>query len=256
MKDEDIALRTRKLTVGYEGETVIENVDLDVKHGEFFGLIGPNGGGKSTLLKAVLGLLEPISGRIRIYGEPPEVGRRFVGYVPQYSTFDRDFPITVRNVVLMGRRRNKGIKPWYSGEDKKAVREALEDVGLLDFRDHPVGELSGGQKQRVLIARALAGLPRMLLLDEPTASVDARVEEGLYKLLRDLNRDVTIILVTHDIGIISQHVDTIACMNRHLFKNEEPVLTKEMLEESYQCPVDVIAHGMPHRVLAPHDKGT
>lgn len=250
----DLAVRMKGLSAGYDGETVISDIDLDIERGEFFGIIGPNGGGKSTLLKVILGLLSPTKGSIKVFDQPPEKGRKHIGYVPQYSTFDRDFPITVNNVVLMGRRRAKGIKPWYSSEDKEAAREALEQVGLYDLRKRHISSLSGGQKQRVFIARALAADPKMLLLDEPTASVDAKAEESIYGLLKELNREKTIVLVTHDIGIISSHVTTIACMNRHLFKSDGPILTKEMLEESYQCPVDLIAHGIPHRVLAEHDR--
>lgn len=247
-----MAISINGLTAGYDGEAIINDIDLDIDHGDFFGLIGPNGGGKSTLLKAILGIIKPLSGTIRIYGEPPEKGRRHIGYVPQYTTFDKDFPITVMNVVLMGRRRSKGLRPFYSREDKKAARKALEEVSMWEHRKKQIGQLSGGQKQRVYIARALSMYPKILLLDEPTASIDAKMEESIYRLLRELNKERTIILVTHDIGVISSHVDTIACMNRHIFVNDGPELTAEMLEESYQCPVDLIAHGMPHRVLPEH----
>lgn len=247
------ALEIRNLDAGYGPEAVINNIDLDIEHGEFFGLIGPNGGGKSTLLKVILGLLKPIKGSVKVYGENPESGRRFVGYVPQYAEFDRDFPITVWKVVLMGRRRNRGLFPWYSSKDREAAVKALEAVDMYDLRKKHISSLSGGQKQRTFIARALVTEPRLLLLDEPTASVDAKIQKNIYRLLSDLNRKMTIVLVTHDVGIISSHVGSVACINRHLFKNDEPVITKEMLEESYQCPVDLIAHGLPHRVLAPHD---
>ncbi len=203
----------------------------------------------------MLGLLKPMKGNVRIYGEPPEKGRRHIGYVPQYTSFDKDFPITVMNVVMMGRRRMKGLKPLYSGKDRKAAKKALEEVGMWEFRKKQINQLSGGQKQRVYIARALTMDPKLLLLDEPTASVDSRVEESIYRLLRSLNKKRTIVLVTHDIGVISSNVDTVACMNRHIFVNDGPELTAEMLEESYQCPVDLIAHGIPHRVLPEHDKG-
>ena len=252
MKSEK-ALEIKDLSAGYEGEIIIKDIDLDIDHGEFFGLIGPNGGGKSTLLKAILGLIEPIKGSIRIYGKPPVSGRKFIGYVPQYSTFDKDFPINVKNVVMMGRRRNKGLKPWYSRKDFDVVKDSLSQVNMLEYMDRHIDALSGGQKQRVFIARALATSPRMLLLDEPTASVDAQVEESIYKLLTDLNKEITIILVTHDIGVISSYVSTVACLNKHMFSNNDRMITSEMLEEAYQCPVDLIAHGVPHRVLPPHD---
>jgi len=256
LKDE-LALEIRNLSAGYEGEVVIENVDLVIRHGEFFGLIGPNGGGKSTLLKTILGLIPPYSGTVRIYGEGPVNGRKYIGYVPQYAQFDRDFPITVKHVVLMGRRRFKGNRPFYSRKDLEAVRDSLEKVNMLDHIDDHIAALSGGQKQRVFIARALSTEPRMMLLDEPTASVDARMEESIYKLLTELNDDMTIVLVTHDIGIISSHVSSLACMNRHLFDGgtDGSLINQEMLEEAYQCPVELIAHGVPHRVLPPHEHG-
>lgn len=253
--DKDKAVEIKGLSAGYESEIVIKDIDLEVEHGDFFGLIGPNGGGKSTLLKAILGLIEPVKGSIRIYGKEPEKGRKYVGYVPQYSIFDKDFPITVFNVVLMGRRRVKGLKPWYSSRDRKAVKNALDQVNMGDFMDKQISELSGGQKQRVFIARALVTDPKILLLDEPTASVDVRTEENIYHLLTELNENITILLVTHDIGIVSSHVTSVACLNKHLFTSEEGNITPDMLEEAYQCPVDLIAHGVPHRVLPPHDHG-
>jgi len=255
MLEKETALKVENLSAGYDGELIIKDIDLQVEHGEFFGLIGPNGGGKSTLLRAILGLIPPTKGRIRVYGLEPAKGRRYIGYVPQYSVFDKDFPITVRNVVMMGRRTKKGMKPWYSRADLEVVKDTLSQVDMLEHLDRHINALSGGQKQRVFIARALASQPRMLLLDEPTASVDARLEESIYKLLTDLNRDITILLVTHDIGIISSYVGTVACLNRHLFTNNDQTITKEMLEEAYQCPVDLIAHGVPHRVLPPHEHG-
>ncbi len=231
-------------------------MDLEIHHGEFFGLIGPNGGGKSTLLKTILGLIDPTRGNIKIYGEEPSKGRKYIGYVPQYSTFDKDFPITVKNVVMMGRRGKKGLKPWYSKKDMEAVKDSLSKVEMTDYSDRNINALSGGQKQRVFLARALVTEPRLLLLDEPTASVDTHVEESIYKLLSELNQEITMVLVTHDIGIISSHVSTVACLNRHLFTNNDTTISAEMLENAYQCPVDLIAHGVPHRVLPPHEHGT
>jgi len=251
----EYAIEIEGLTAGYDGEPIVKDVDLTISHGEFFGLIGPKGGGKSTLLKAILGLVKPMKGRIWIYGMPPSKGRALIGYVPQYTIFDKDFPISVQNVVMMGRRGRKGIRPFYSTQDREAVRRSLEQVGMWEHRKRHISKLSGGQKQRVYIARALASDPRILLLDEPTASVDAKMEESIYSLLRELNKERTIVLVTHDIGIISSHVSTIACMNRHIFSNDGRTLTADLLEESYQCPVDLIAHGIPHRVLPHHEKG-
>jgi len=155
----------------------------------------------------------------------------------------------------MGRRKNKGLRPWYSSKDLEVVKDKLDKVDMQEHLQTHINALSGGQKQRVFIARALSTEPRMLLLDEPTASVDSKMEESIYKLLEDLNKEVTIVLVTHDIGVISSHVSTIACINRHMFTNNDHTISPEMLEEAYQCPVDLIAHGVPHRVLPSHDHG-
>ncbi len=246
------AIEVRGLTVGYGGPAVIRSVDLTIERGDYVGIIGPNGGGKTTLLRAILGFLQPSEGQVLIFGEPPRRGRRHVGYVPQLASFDRDYPISVADAVLMGRRSLRGMVPWYHREDREAVERALEQVGLADRRGALLGQLSGGQVQRALIARALVSGPRVLLLDEPTASVDPRTEENIYDLLAQLNTSITIALVTHDIGIISSHVKHIACLNRTLVSHGGPTLNAEMLEQTYQCPVDLIAHGVPHRVLAHH----
>lgn len=249
------AIEVEDLTVGYDGNVVLENVTMDIDDKEFFGIIGPNGGGKSTLLKAITGLLRPIRGEVRIYGEPPSTGYRHLGYVPQHAEFDRDYPISVWEVVLMGRRSRRGIRPLYSEEDKDAAKEALETVEMYDLRDRHISKLSGGQRQRVFMARALASKPRILLLDEPTSSMDPQVQRNLYDFLHQLNEEVTIVLVTHNIGVVSSYVDRVACLNRYAYEHDEELLTKEMLEKSYQCPVEILTHGeVPHRVLAPHRK--
>jgi len=247
-------IRLEDVWVKYGDLTVLEEINLSVQNLDFLGIIGPNGGGKTTLLKVILGLIKPARGKVKVLGASPEKSRRFVGYVPQITQFDREFPVAVLDVVLMGRLGRKGFLGKYTDEDKKVAYEALESVEMLEFKDRQVGKLSGGQLQRVLLARALAADPKILLLDEPTASVDEPTKTELYELLKNLNRKITIILVSHDIGVISSHVDKIACLNKRLFYHGSKEIERETIEKTYQCPIDLIAHGVPHRVLRKHKK--
>ncbi len=243
----------RNLDAGYENEVVLEDIDLEVKAKDFYGVIGPNGGGKTTLLKVILGLLKPMKGQIKVYGEPPEKASSYIGYVPQYAEFDEDYPISVFDVALMGRRTKKGKIPRYNQKDREKVEEALKSVEMYKMRNKNINKLSGGQKQRVFIARALASEPKILLLDEPTASIDQQIKESIYDLLKKLNKELTILFVTHDVGAISKYVNKLACLNKHLYTHNEPYLTKEMLEDAYQCPVELITHEgheIPHRVIS------
>jgi zinc transport system ATP-binding protein len=248
-------IRFENVWVQYDGRVVLENVDLTVRERDFVGIIGPNGGGKTTLLKVILGLVSPAGGRVTVLGRTPNEARRFVGYVPQHVEFDDDFPISVWEVAMMGRLGRRGLLKPYTEADRRMVEQALLQVDMLDHRGRQIGQLSGGERQRVYVARALASDPEILLLDEPTASVDTRVVGGIYDVLEDLNRRVTIILVSHDIGVVSSYVKTIACLNGRLIYHESKVITPDMLEAAYQCPVDLIAHGLPHRVLDVHESG-
>ena len=245
-------IQIKGLSAGYGKELVIEDVDLTVKEGDFLGIIGPNGGGKSTLLKCILGLLEPVKGEIKIYGERPKVGRHFIGYVPQYAVYDQDYPISVWDVVLMGNRRTRGLRPGYGKEDREAAERSLQEVDMLEYSDHRISELSGGQRQRVFMARALVSRPKILLLDEPTASLDTMVKESIYTLLSKLNKEITIVVVTHDIGVISSYIRRVGCLNRYIHVHDEGLITADMLSSGYTCPVDLVAHGVPHRVLKEH----
>ena len=242
----------RHLWAGYEREQVLEDINLTVYEGDFIGLIGPNGGGKTTLLRVLLGLLPFTRGEVQVMGRSVQEGRRMIGYVPQVVEFDREFPISVWDVARMGRLGQRRLLQRYTAEDDAIVAEALRQVELLDLRRRPIGELSGGQRQRVYIARALATHPAILLLDEPTSSVDPQVSSSIYELLRELNEWVTIVLVSHDMSAISSHVKTVGCLNRRLFYHGEQEITAEMLELAYQCPIDLIAHGVPHRVFSAH----
>jgi len=238
--------------VHYDGVPALEGVNLSINQDDFLGIIGPNGGGKTTLLKTILGLAKPSRGKIRVMGSTPERGRKFVGYVPQYSLFDRDFPISVWDVVLMGRLGQAGLLKRYSNEDRRAAIQSLQRVEMLYFKDRQIGKLSGGEQQRVFIARTLVTEPKLLLLDEPMASIDMPMQMGFYELLGELKQEMAIVLVSHDISAVSIHVDKIACLNRRLFYHDSKEIAAEDLEATYQCPVEMIAHGVPHRILREH----
>jgi zinc transport system ATP-binding protein len=246
-------LRLENVSVSYGSHTVLDNVNLSVEEHDFLGIIGPNGGGKSTLLKTILGLVRPDSGVITVLGEQPEKSRSKIGYVPQYSNYDHGFPISVQEVVMMGRYSRTGLFKYYGKTDRQAVDEALQKVGMLDNAATQIGQLSGGQQQRVFIARALVAGPELLLLDEPTASVDSAMQTDFYELLEHLKKEMTIIMVSHDIGAVSIFVDKIACLNQQLYYHGSREITPEILEATYKCPVQLIAHGeVPHRVLREH----
>jgi zinc transport system ATP-binding protein len=231
----------------------LEGITLDVREGDFLGVIGPNGGGKTTLLKVVLGLVKPARGEVRVLGGTPHDGRRRIGYVPQHSLFDRDFPINVVNAVLMGRNSRLELFKRYDKRDKDLATETLETVGLLSMKNRQIGELSGGEQQRVFIARALVSEPKILLLDEPTASIDTAMQTEFYELLDRLKQRITIIMVSHDISAISVYVDNIACLNIQLHYHGSTEISTRVLEKTYKCPVQMIAHGtIPHRVLKEH----
>jgi len=234
---------------------ILEDIDLDLEQGDFLGLIGPNGGGKSTLLKVMLGLIRPDRGSIELFGLTPEAARKYVGYMPQKTSFDQSFPIKALDVVLMGRFSRSGLFRRYTRDDREAALRALESVGMGGLADRDIGALSGGEQQRVFVARSLVSEPQLLLLDEPTAGVDAAQQTEFYDLLSRLNKErgISIILVSHDITAISHHINKIACLNQRLYYHGTGELTNEDIEKAYGCPVEMIAHGTPHRVLRNHD---
>lgn len=238
--------------VYYDDVPILEGVNLSIDEDDFLGIIGPNGGGKTTLLKVILGLVKPSRGEVTFLGGDPERNRKFMGYVAQYSMFDRDFPINVWDVVLMGRCGNAGLTKRFSDEDRKIALKALETVGMLDYKDRQIGRLSGGEQQRVFIARALVVEPKILLLDEPTAGIDMPMQTEFYELLAGLKQRIAIVLVSHDISAVSVYVDKIACLNRQLYYHGSKEVGPETLEATYKCPVQMIAHGVPHRVLKEH----
>lgn len=228
----------------------LENISLTIEENDFLAVIGPNGAGKTTLLKIILGLVKPNRGEVKLFGENPKKTRKLVGYLPQNTFFDPNFPITVKEVVQMG--IYKGIAKKLSCEDKKAVSKALETLGIQHLRNRHIGELSGGELQKVFIARAIVRKPKLLLLDEPTISIDPETQRKLYQLLSKLREEMAIVIVTHDIGVIPSYVEKIACLNRKLFYHGPTEEALEKLEDVYQCPIELIAHGVPHRVLRSH----
>lgn len=235
------------------GEEILEGINLRVMPGDVYAILGPNGGGKTTLLKVILGLIPPDRGSVRILGGLPNEKRQLLGYVPQLATFDFHYPISVREMVqsgLLGRKT--GILKTFTAADTARADKALATMGIAHLAGRAIRELSGGEKQRAVIARALVGDPQVLLLDEPTVFVDAPTETQFYDIIGNLARTITIVLVTHDIGVIVSHVTKVACLNRRLFTHESRELTEDMIQGAYKCPVDIIAHGHPHRVLRPH----
>lgn len=231
--------------VSLDGVTVLEGVSLTLHEREFVALIGPNGGGKTTLLRVILGLVKPYRGSVQVFGKPPEEGRHWIGYLPQYAAFDREFPVTVLDVVLMGRYR--GLLKAYTEEDVEAAMRALETVGMAEHIHRRIGHLSGGELQRVLMARALAREPRLLLLDEPMSNIDPEMRESLYQLLVKLKERMAILLVSHDIAAISTYVEKVACLNRRLsyYGSREEVLRG--LGEAYSHEIELLERGFPWR---------
>ena len=236
------ALELEHVDFAFGSRPVLQDVSLRVAAGEFLALIGPNGGGKSTLVKLALGLLQPDGGTVRVLGLPPAQACPRVGYVPQFATFRRDFPLSVRETVLHGRL---GLRAWWKRlavADHRAADSAMAATDVNDLASRPIASLSGGQLQRVLIARALATDPALLLLDEPTAHVDTRAEHGLFDLLARLRERMAIVIVSHDVGLVSRHVDRIACLNRVLTCHAALPLAPGVLERLYGMPVRLVDH--------------
>ncbi|MBN1348969.1 ABC transporter ATP-binding protein [candidate division KSB1 bacterium] len=240
------------VSFSYGNVPVLQDVDFSIFERDFLGIIGPNGGGKTTLLKLILGLVTPDRGEITIFGAPPKAGRKFIGYVPQLFNFDFNFPISVLEVVSMGRLRVRKIGRRFTKEDREISLEALRQVGMEAHQNALIGNLSGGQRQRVFIARALATQPRCLLLDEPVASIDKKWQSEFYELLNELNSELTIVLVTHDVSVVVTYIDQIACLNGKVHYHGSTKEGIHKVSELYQCPVQLIAHEVPHRLLGDH----
>ena len=230
------------VSFSYDRLPVLEEVSLQVADKEFLGIVGPNAGGKSTLLKLILGLLKPQLGSIRILGKKPRQQRKAIGYVPQYPAFSRDFPITVEQVVLLGRLGSGRWFGRYSAQDYQAAKKALKEVEADDLAQRLVGGLSGGQLQRVLLARALVSDPQILILDEPTANIDMRLESDIFDQLKRLNERMTILVVSHDIAFISDYVHRVACLNRTMVCHHTDHIDGQMVQDLYGDNVRMVAH--------------
>ena len=239
------------ISVGYEGYEALHAVNLTIDSADFLGVIGPNGGGKTTLVKAILGAV-PYTGKIDYAPELFDGRERLIGYMPQITEFDRAFPISVEEVVLSGLQGRRGFRHRYTQSDREKALELLAKTGIEALSKRPIGEVSGGQMQRALLCRAIISDPKLLILDEPTNFVDNRFEHELYHTLRELNERMAILVVSHDVGTITSLVKEIVCVNRLVHRHHSNIITAEQLE-NYNCPIQILTHGhVPHTVLAHH----
>ncbi len=251
MSSHKAIIKLHNVGVSYDGVVALEHVNLDIYANDFVGIIGPNGGGKSSLVKAIMGLA-PYTGKIEYDQSITHFSKPHIGYMPQITTFDKRFPISVEEVVMSGLQREHGVFRRYSSDDRKRVREVLELTSLNDLNKRAIGELSGGQQQRVLLCRAIISNPKVLILDEPTNFVDNCFENELYNLLHHLSERMAIVMVSHDIGTISSVVRSIVCVNRHVHRHDSNIITEEQLR-NYNCPIQLISHGnIPHTILGEH----
>lgn len=242
-------IKISNLSVGYDKTPVLDSVNLEVFENDFLGVIGPNGGGKTTLLKAILGLLKPFGGKIE-FRKDLQGKKKPIGYLPQVKHIDRKFPIAVFDVVKSGLMMQP--ETFSKTEVKVKVIDLLNEMGIYNIRDKSIGQLSGGQMQRVFLCRALISSPKVLILDEPDTFVDNRFEGELYEKLRMLNQYMAIILVSHDMGTISSYVKTIACVNGKLHYHPSNKISQAQLD-GYNCPIQIISHGeIPHTILKHH----
>ncbi len=235
-----------KVSFSYNGYDVVSDVNLAVRKNEFVSIVGPNGGGKTTLLRIILGFLTPQKGVVTVFGSKPELGRGRIGYMPQHAHLDPQFPVTVQDVVLMGRLSKKSWFGPYRKADYSAVQDSLLRLKMWDFRNAQFSELSGGQRQRVLIARAIAASPELLLLDEPTAGLDLVVESEFYDLLQSLSSDLTVIMVSHDLAFVSKLVDKVICVKKMVKVHKTSEITGQLINEIYGAQMKIVRHDLGH----------
>lgn len=241
----------RNVGVNYDNQVALEGVNLDIFEDDFLGVIGPNGGGKTSLVKAILGAV-PHCGTIEI-DESLRRGNHFkIGYMPQVSQFDMRFPISIEEVVLSGLQTEKGFFGRYRREDRREATKLLDQMGIAHLAKRPIGEVSGGQMQRALLCRAIIAEPRLLILDEPTNFVDNRFEKEFYAMVQSLSERMAVMIISHDLGTITSVVKAIVCVNGHVHRHDSNILTEEQLR-NYDCPIQIVSHGhIPHTVLEHH----
>lgn len=248
-------IKVENLTAGYDDKIALEKVSLKVLENDFLGVIGPNGGGKTTLMRLILGMMKPFEGGITYYRDGKEVKDLAIGYLPQYNNIDHSFPISVSEVVLSGLGKQKHVFGSYSREQKEQALATIAKMQMEDYKDSPIGALSGGQLQRVLLARAIVSRPEVVVLDEPNTYIDKRFQEQMYKMLEAINKDCAVVIVSHDIGTILQNVKNVACVNKTLHYHAGTEIPGHELEEYFGCPIELLGHGkMPHRILKSHEE--
>lgn len=247
-------IEIKNLYFSYNGVPILDDINMDLPERAFLALIGPNGGGKTTLLKIILGLLKPMSGEVRVFGETPARVVKRLGYVPQGSDLNKDFPISVMDVVLMGRLGKKAFGWGYSKEDVSLANDMLDRFNISDYKNERIGEISGGQRRRAFIARALVSEPEILFLDEPLSSIDIDGHNQMYEVLRELNKDITIVMATHDIGAVSRYIKSIACVNRRLYYHDTPKISDKIMSQAYGKHMSVVSHDVKYTMLKAHKK--
>ena len=251
----DPVVEIDNVSFAFNGRNILTQVSLEIQAGDFMAMIGPNGGGKTTLIKLMLGLFKPSNGTIRILGRPPGQASHHIGYVPQNTHINAEFPISVLDVVLMGQLQPGNRRIRHSRQDRVVAHEALDKMGMGAHCHRRIGELSGGQRQRVFISRALVCEPDILLLDEPTAHIDTKGQTDLYQLLKTLNQEMTIVVVSHDLLLVSPYVKSVACVNGRLHYHPRRQLIGESMEDMCPCtaeeicPVELVARGLTRKLM-------
>ncbi|MBL7190234.1 ABC transporter ATP-binding protein [bacterium] len=239
----ETVIKFTDVSFAYGSVPILKNVNFTIAEREFVYIVGPNGGGKTTLLKLILGLLYPVKGKIEVFGEDPQKVRRKIGYSPQHIQFDQRFPITVSDVVFMGRLGAR-IGGHFNKADRKAVAKAMEELDITDIAQYPFSSLSGGQRQRVLIARAIAGGPDMLLLDEPTANIDVHSEDKLSNIISELNKRITVLMVSHELSFVAKKINSVLCVNREVRIHPTSEITGDAVKHLFDQDMKLIRHDL------------